>query len=81
MIQLELPLTTPDYSVINQKDMLLKYRLIVLRSGIKLEALGGKKRGTSCTAEAKRMLGMPRSTPRTELIDALTALIDSFNTH
>jgi hypothetical protein len=80
MIQLELPLTTPNYAVLNDKDKILQYRLIVLRAGVKLEALGGKKRGTSCTAEVKKMLGLSRNTPRTELIEALDALINTFQT-
>lgn len=81
MIQLELPLTKPNYNVLNDKDKILQYRLIVLRAGVKLEALGGKKRGTSCTAEVKQMLGLPRNTPRAELIQALDALINTYQTN
>ena len=78
MIQLELPLTTPDYSVINDKDKILQYRLIVIRSGVRLEALGMKKSGKSCTATAREMLGYPRNTKRAEIMQALDALIDTF---
>ena len=80
MIQLDLFKPVDSIAVINERDKLLQYRLIVLRAGVKLEALGGKKRGTSCTAETKKMLGYPRNTPRTELIQALDALIDSYRT-
>lgn len=80
MIQLELPLTTPSHSMINDKDKILQYRLITIRSGVRLEALGMKKSGKSCTAIAKEMLGYPRNTKREEILQALTALIDSFKT-
>ena len=77
MIQLDL-FKPADTDALNQRDKILQYRLIVLRAGVKLEALGGKKRGTSCTAEVKKMLGYPRNTPRTELLQALDALINTF---
>lgn len=78
MIQLTLPLTTPDHAVLNKKDEILQFRLITLRAGVKLEALGGKKRGKSCTAIVREMLGYPRNTPRAELIQALDALINTY---
>ena len=80
MIQLELPLKTPNYAVLNEKDKILQYRLIVIRSGVRLEALGMKKRGKSCTAIAKEMLGFSRNTKRDEVLMALTALIDTYQT-
>jgi hypothetical protein len=80
MIQLELPLSTPNHAVLNDKDKILQYRLIVIRSGVRLEALGMKKRGQSCTATAKEMLGLSRNTKRDEVLMALTAMIDTFDT-
>ena len=76
MIQLTLPLQ--HTAALTDKDLILRYRMVVLRAGVKLEALGMKKRGTSCSAEARKMLGYPRNTPRAELIQALDALIDAF---
>jgi hypothetical protein len=78
MIQLDLPLTTPNYAVLNDKDKILQYRLITIRSGVRLEALGMKKRGKSCTAIAKEMLGYSRNTKREEILQALDALINTF---
>lgn len=77
MIQLELPLTT-NHNVITEKDKILQYRLLVIRSGVRLEALGMKKRGKSCTAMAKEMLGYSRNTKREEILQALDALINTF---
>lgn len=79
MIQLELPLTAPNHSMINEKDEILQYRLLVIRSGVRLEAQGLKKsRGKSCTAIAKEMLGFSRNTKREEVLQALDALINTF---
>jgi hypothetical protein len=78
MIQLELPLQTPNYSVINEKDKILQYQLMVLKQGIMLEAIGLKKRGKSCLSIAKKTLGYPRNTKREEILQALDALINTF---
>ena len=80
MIQLELPLKTTNHNVITEKDKILQYRLIVIRSGVRLEALGMKKNGKSCTATAREMLGYPRNTKRAEIMQALDALINTFST-
>ena len=80
MIQLELPLTTPNYSVLNKKDEILQFRLLTIRSGVRLEALGMTKRGKSCTAIAKEMLGLSRNTKRDEVLQALDALINTYKT-
>lgn len=78
MIQLELPLTT-NHSVITEKDKILQYRLLVIRSGVRLEAQGLRKsRGKTYTAVAKEMLGFSRNTKREEILQALDALINTF---
>ena len=76
MIQLELPLQ--QTTVIEGKDKILQYRLLTLRSGVRLEALGMKKSGKSCTAIAKEMLGYSRNTKREEVLQALDALINVY---
>jgi hypothetical protein len=76
MIQLELPLQ--QTTVIEGKDKILQYRLLVIRSGVRLEGLGMKKRGKSYTAIAKEMLGYSRFTKRKEVLQALDALIDVY---
>jgi len=78
MIQLELPLQTRGPAVLTERDKILRYRLIVLRKGIELEKLGMKKRGISCSAVARKELGLPNNTKRDDLIAALTALIYAF---
>ena len=78
MIQLELPLTTPNYSVINEKDKIMRYQLMVLKQGIMLEAIGLKKRGKSCLSIAKKTLGYSSRTSREEILQALDALINTF---
>lgn len=80
MIQLELPLTTPNHAVLNEKDKILKYQLMVLKQGILLEAIELKKRGKSCLTIAKEKLGYSRNTKRDEILQALDALINSFDT-
>lgn len=79
MIQLELPLTKRGPVALTHRDQILRYRLIVLRKGIQLEKLGMKKRGPSCSAVARKELGMPKNTKRDDLIAALTALIHAFD--
>lgn len=76
MIQLELPLHT--HTVMTDKDKILQYRLLTIRSGVRLEALGMKKSGKSCTAIAKEMLGYSRNTKREEVLQALDALINVY---
>ena len=78
MIQLELPLTAPNHSMINEKDEILQYRLLVIRSGVRLEAQGLRKSGKTYTAVAKQMLGFSRNTKREEVLQALDALINTF---
>jgi hypothetical protein len=60
------------------KDKILQYRLLTIRSGVRLEALGMKKSGKSCTAIAKEMLGYSRNTKREEVLQALDALINVY---
>lgn len=79
MIQLDLPLNAPNYAAINEKDKILRYQLMVLKQGIMLEAIGLKKRGKSCLSIAKKTLGYPARTKREEILQALDALIDTFN--
>ncbi len=80
MIQLELPLKTTNHNVITEKDKILQYRLIVIRAGVRLEAQGMTKRGKSCTATAREMLGYSRNAKRGEILQALDALINTFST-
>lgn len=78
MIQLELPLTTPNYTALNEKDKIMRYQLMVLKQGIMLEAIGLKKRGKSCLSIAKKTLGYSRNTKREEVLQALDALINTY---
>lgn len=77
-MQLELPL---EDHAITSKDQILQAKLIVLRAAVRLEALGMTKRGKSATRAARELLGYPPNTHREELINALTALIDSYYTN
>lgn len=79
MIQLELPLGNRGPIVLTERDQILRYRLIVLRKGVELEKLGMKKRGISCSAAARKELGMPNNTKRDDLIAALTAMIHALD--
>ena len=49
------------------------YRMIALKGAVKMEGLGIRFKGPSRTAEAKRLLGLPRSTKRETLIEQLQA--------
>lgn len=79
MIQLELALGNRGPAVLTEREKIMRYRLIVLRKGVELEKLGMKKRGVSCSAAARKELGMPYNTKRDDLIAALTALIHAFD--
>lgn len=80
MIQVELPLGTSNHAVLTKKDEILKFRLMVLKQGILLEAIGLKKSGKSCLSIAKKTLGYPVRTKREEILRALDALINSIDT-
>jgi len=79
MIQLELALSNRGPAVLTEREKIMRYRLMVLRKGVELEKLGMKKRGPSCSAAARKELGMPNNTKRDDLIAALTALIHAFD--
>ena len=79
MIQLELALSNRGPAVLTEREKIMRYRLMVLRKGVELEKLGMKKRGISCSAVARKELGMPNNTKRDDLIAALTALIHAFD--
>jgi hypothetical protein len=79
MIQLELALSNRGPAVLTEREKIMRYRLMVLRKGVELEKLGMKKRGVSCSAVARKELGMPNNTKRDDLIAALTALIHAFD--
>ena len=53
------------------------FQLASLRSAVKLEIYGMTRRGKSATSIAKKMLGLPRNTPREEVFAILTSLIDA----
>lgn len=61
--------------VLDTPEQIERYRLAVLRSAVKLEALGMKRRGRSATVCAKEQLGLPRNTPREEIVRILTEMI------
>ena len=51
------------------------YRLMTLRQGIKLEMLGMKKSGRSCTAIARQMLGLGRTVKHEKVLQAIEKAI------
>jgi hypothetical protein len=53
------------------------YRLMALRSAVKLEGVGLKMRGGSVTARVKRELGLPKGTKREAVLAALTVAIEA----
>jgi len=62
-------------TVITGKENIAKYRLIVIRSGVRLEAKGMRaSRGVSCTKLAKQETGL-KTNDRQKLIEALDKLI------
>lgn len=60
-------LTTPDQIAL--------YRLMTLRQGIKLEMLGMKRSGRSCTAIARQMLGMGKTVKHAKVLEAIEKAI------
>lgn len=60
-------LTTPDQIAL--------YRLMTLRQGIKLEMLGMKKSGRSCTAIARQMLGLGKTVKHAKVLQAIEKAI------
>ena len=61
--------------VLDKPEQIERYRLAVLRSAVKLEMLGMKRKGRSATVCAKEQLGLPRNTKREEIIKILTEMI------
>ena len=53
-------------------------RLLALKGGVKLEGLGMKRRGKSCTMIVRQMFGLPISAKREELIARLEKEIKEF---
>lgn len=63
-------LTTPD--------QIETYRVLALRSALKLEALGMKRsRGPSANSVACAMLGLRKGTPVAKTLAAINELVDS----
>lgn len=54
-------------------------RWVVIRSGIKLEKRGMKKRGQSCRQVALKAFGLPPSTSYDDLIARVTKEIEVFS--
>lgn len=55
-----------------------RFRLAALRGGVKLEMVGMKRsRGKSATAVAKRLLGLPRSAKREEVLAKIEELLSA----
>lgn len=52
------------------------FRLICLRSALRLEIKGMKRRGRSAATIAKELLGLPVRTPNAEVEARLTKLIE-----
>lgn len=62
-------LTTPDQIAL--------YRLMTLRQGIKLEALGMKRSGRSCTAIARQILGLGKTVKHAKVLEAIEKAIQA----
>lgn len=53
-------------------------RLITLKAGVRMEAMGLQRKGTSCTQIVKKMFKLPNSTSRTVLLETLQREIEAF---
>lgn len=53
-------------------------RLVTLRAGIRMEVMGLKRKGTSCTQIVKKMFKLPNSTSQTVLLEMLSKEIEEF---
>lgn len=60
-------LTTPEQIAL--------FRLMTLRQGIRLEMLGMKKSGRSCTAIARQMLGLGKTVKHAKVLQAIEKAI------
>lgn len=56
-----------------------RFQLVVLRSAVKLEKLGMKRRGTSATAIAKARFGLKRNATHDDVIARIGAAIEEFD--
>ena len=61
-------LTTPESIAL--------YRLMTLRQGIKLEMIGMKRSGRSCTAIARQMLGLGKTVKHAKVLQAIEKAIE-----
>lgn len=62
-------LTTPEQIAL--------YRLMTLRQGIKLEMIGMKRSGRSCTAIARQMLGLGKTVKHAKVLEAIEKAIQA----
>lgn len=62
--------------ILTTKEQIAFFRLMALRSAVKLEMLGMRRRGESARSIAARELGLPKTARAQTVYDALTAVID-----
>lgn len=58
--------------ILNTPQQIAHYRLMALRSAVKLEMLGMRRRGESARSIAARELGLPKTARAQAVYDALT---------
>ncbi len=64
-------------TVLNTPEQIALYRIAALKAAVKLEMLGLRRssRGRSATAIARDELGLRKSAPRAEVLQALEAAL------
>lgn len=69
--------TTAHGGTICTGEGITMYRLLALRSAVKLEALGMRRRGPSASSIVKAELGLGRNAKPAAVLEALQAAIDA----
>ena len=64
-------------SVLNTPEQIALYRLCALRSAVKLEVLGMKRRGRPATVIAREILGLRRSVSKAKVLEVLTQAVEN----
>ena len=63
--------------ILSTPDQIQMYRIATLRTAVRLEIRGirATSKGRSASAIAKELLGLPRSTKRQDVLDALNQIL------
>jgi hypothetical protein len=57
--------------ILSTPEQIARYRIAALRAAVKMELMGLRRKGRSATAIAREEMGLKKSAPRKEVLEAL----------